>query len=75
MTQVSVYQSQSKLHSVPPPSAGGIEPPTKLKKRGGLTGSQLLVAGKEGGDFFQEVGVQLSHNKLKSEIFNDKKSL
>ena len=75
MTQASVYQSQSKLHSVPPPPLlqGGIEPPTKLKKRGGLTGSQLLVAGKEGGDFFQEVGVQLSHNKLKSEIFNDKK--
>ena len=41
---------------------------------------QLLegVAGKEGGDFFQEgwggmVG-KLSHNKLKSEIINDKKS-
>ena len=40
-----------------------------------MTGSQLLegVAGKEGGDFFQVVGVQLSHNKLKSEILNDKK--
>ena len=36
MSQVSVYQSQSKLHSVPPPFLqGGIEPPTKFKKRGG----------------------------------------
>ena len=38
---------------------------------------QLLegVAGKEGGDFFQE-GLQFSHkNKLKFEILNDKKSL
>ena len=45
MTQVSVSQSHSKLHSVHPTpllSAGGIEPPTKFKKRGGLTGSQLL---------------------------------
>ena len=44
-------------------------------KKGGLKGPQLLegVAGKEGGDLFQ--GVQLSHNKLNSEIFNDKKSL
>ena len=60
----------------PPLSAGGVEPPTKFSKRGGLTGPQLLqgVAGK-GGDFFQ--GVYNSHikNKLKSEIFNDKKSL
>ena len=41
---------------------------------GGLTGPQLLegVAGR-GGDFFQG-GIQLSHNKLKSEIFNDSKS-
>ena len=32
------------------------------------------VAGKEGGDFFQE-WLQFSHkNKLKSEIFNDEKS-
>ena len=27
------------------------------------------------GSFFGREGVQLSHNKLKSEIFNDKKSL
>ena len=43
---------------------------TDIPKGGGLTGPQLLegVAGKE--------GLQFSHkNKLKSEIFNDKKSL
>ena len=67
MTQISVCQSQSKSNSVYPPpflQGGG----------GGLTGPQILegAAWKEGGDFFQ--GVQLSH-KLKSEIFNDKKSL
>ena len=42
-----------------------------------MAGPQLLegVAGKEGGDFFQG-GLQFSHkNKLKSEIFNNKKSL
>ena len=44
--------------------------------RGGLTGPKLLEGDcwEKGGDFFQ--GVQFSHkNKLKSEIFNDKKSL
>ena len=61
----------------PPFLQGWVEPPTKFSKRGGLAGTQLLegVAGKEGGDFFQG-GLQFSHkNKLKSEIFNDKKSL
>ena len=47
MTQVSVCQSQSKLHSVHPllfcrwVGGGGVEPPTKFKK-GGLTGPQRL---------------------------------
>ena len=41
-----------------PLSAGGgegAEPPTKISKRGGLTGPQLLqeVAGKEGVTFFR----------------------
>ena len=56
----------------PPPlsaGGGGVEHPTKFKK-GGLTGPQLL----KGMTFFRE-GLQLSHNKLKPEIFNDKKSL
>ena len=56
---------------------GGVETPTKFSKRGGLTGPQLLegVAGKEGGDFFQGGCNFHIKNKLKSEIFNDKKSL
>ena len=34
------------------------------------------VAGKEQGDFFQGRGLQFLHKKkLKSEIFNDKRSL
>ena len=55
---------------------GGELPTNFSKRRGGLTGPQLLegVAGKEGADFFQEAGLQFScKNKLKSEIFNDKK--
>ena len=51
---------ESDIVNTPPLSAaggrggGGLEPPTKFSKRGGLTGLQLLegVAGKEGGDFF-----------------------
>ena len=56
---------------------GGVEPLIKFSKRRGLTGPQRLEGGcwERGGDFFQ-VGLQFSHkNKLKSEIFNDKKSL
>ena len=49
----------------------GVEPPTKFKKGGDLKGPQLL----EGGCWERGGRVQLSHNKLKSEIFNDKKSL
>ena len=50
---------------------GGGEPPTKFSKKGGLTGPWLL----EGGDFFQ-VGCNFHiKNKLKSEIFNEKKGL
>ena len=61
----------------PPLSAGGVEPPTKYSKRGGLTRPQLSeeVAGKEGDDFFQGGCNFYIKNKLKSEIFNDKKSL
>ena len=69
------------LHSMHhhPPFCRGVEPPTKFSKRGGggLTGPQLLkgVAGKEGGDFFQGGCNFHISNKLKSETFNDKKSL
>ena len=81
-TRLTVMNMHSKLlnsHSVHPPLSDGgrVEPPTKFSKRGGLTGPQLLegVAGKEGVTLIRQ-GLQFSHkNKLKSEIFNDKKSL
>ena len=49
----------------------------KFQKKGGLTGPQLLkgVTGKEGVPFFQEGCTFHKKNKLKSEIFNDKKRL
>ena len=56
----------------------GFEPTTKFSKRGDLTGPQLLKGGcwERGGFFRGRGGVQFSHkNKLKSELFNDKKSL
>ena len=61
----------------PPLSAGGVEPPTKFSKRGGLTGPQLLEGGcwEKGGDLFQGGCNCHIKNKLKSEIFNDKKIL
>ena len=80
MTHVSVCLSQSKLRSVDPPPSfcrGGWVFNQILKMGGGgLTGPQLLEGGcwERGGWIFSG-GVQLSHNKLKSEIFNDKKSL
>ena len=59
-------------HSVHHPFlfGGGVEPPTKFSKKGGLDMTLLLegVAGKEGGDFIQVGGggVQFSHkNKSK----------
>ena len=44
-------------------------------KKGSLTGPQLLegVAGKEGVTFFRGVAI-FTQQKIKSEIFNDKKS-
>ena len=45
---------------------GGVEPPTKFSKRGGLAGPQLLEGGcwERGGYFFQGGGLQLSYKKL-----------
>ena len=57
---------------------GGVEPATKFSTRvGSLEGSLYLegVARKEVGDLFQGVVVFYVKNKLKSEIFNVKKSL
>ena len=59
---------------------GGLSLLPDFQKRGGwgLTGSQFLegVACKEGGDFFPGGELQfLLKNKLKYEIFDDKKSL
>ena len=57
---------------------GGVEPATKFSTRvGSLEGSLYFegVARKEVGDLFQGVVVFYVKNKLKSEIFNVKKSL
>ena len=51
-------------------------PPTKFSKSGGLTGLPLLEGGywERGGDIFQAGGYTFHiKNKLKSEVFNDKK--
>ena len=84
------YKSiSSPSHTVHPPpnlsafwfllgwGRGGVEPPTKFSKTGGLTGPPLLVGvtGKEGSDFFQGGCAFHIKNKLKSEIFDDKKRL
>ena len=69
------------LHSVHPPpflqeGGGGGEPSTKFSKRVSLIGPQLFrggFAGKEGVTFFQRGCNCHIKNKLKSEIFNDKK--
>ena len=56
----------------------GVEPPTKFSKSGDLKRPQMLegVAENEWVTFFRGRELQFSHeNKLKSEIFNDKKSL
>ena len=69
-----------KSHSVHPPaplSAGELSLQPNFQKGGGLTGPQLLEGGcwERGGDFFQGGCNFHIKNKLKSEIFNDKKSL
>ena len=65
-----------QAHSVQPTlSAGEGSAFNQIFKKGGLTGPQLLegVAGKEECDFFQGGCYFHIKNKLKSEIFNDKK--
>ena len=63
-----------------PISAGGVDPPTKFSKKGGLIGPQLLEEScrERGMTFFRGGGRGCNFyikNKLKSEIFNYKKSL
>ena len=60
----------------PPLSAAEeAESPTKFSKRGSLTGLQSLEGGwwGKGGDFIRRVWNFYTKDKLKSEIFNDKK--
>ena len=67
----------ASLHP-PPFSTCGVEPLTKFSKRGGLDRISIFRGGcwEGGGDFFQRGGCSFYiKNKLKSEIFNDKKSL
>ena len=55
---------------------GGVEPPTKFSKSGGLTGPQPLemICWERGSDFFQGEGCNFYiRNKSKSKIFNVKK--
>ena len=59
----------------PPFPLGGTEPPTKFSKREGLTGSKFLeggLLGKRGWPFSGGCNLYIK-NKLRSEIFNDKK--
>ena len=59
-------------------SAGGLSLQPYLEKGGELDRTSTFrggLLGRRGGEFFQGGGEQLSHNKLKSEIFNEKKSL
>ena len=60
-------------HSVHPPLSAGkwVEPLTKLAKKRAEGGGE----GKEGYNFWEGGGLQCLHKKLKSEIFNEKKSL
>ena len=55
----------------------GIEPPIKFSMGGGLTGPQLIKWGcwERGGAFFMGGCSFYIKNKLKSDIFHDKKSL
>ena len=77
--QVSIFY-QKQTHSVHPPFllGGGLNLlPNFQNEGGGLTGPSFLegVGGKEGVTFLRGGGVCNFYitNKLKSEIFNDKK--
>ena len=82
MIQVTreIYRATLEFKSsgcaVHPRFCSWVEPPTKFKKKAGLDKTSTFrggLLGKRGLTFFRGGGVQLSHNNLKSEIFNDKK--
>ena len=77
LTAKPTYGKASIVCTPPLSAAGEVEPPTKFSKRGGLTGPQSLERGwwGKGGDFIRRVWNFHTKDKLKSEIFNDKKSL
>ena len=57
---------------------GGVQPPTKFSKRGGLDRTSTSGGGcweRGGVTFFRGGGCNFHIKKLKSEVFNDKKSL
>ena len=57
-------------------SAEGVEPPAQFSKRGPYRTSIFKEGRWERGDDLFQRGLQFLHkNKLKSELFNDKKSL
>ena len=77
----SEQRSEECCHSVHPPffagGGGEVETPIHFSK-GRLDRTSIFiegVAGKEGGDFFRDNCNFYIKNKLKPEIFNDKKSL
>ena len=76
VSQTSMDDSDHKGNAGQWGGGGRLSLQHNLKKRG-LYRTSIFRGGclKRGGDFFQGKGVQLSHNKLKSQIFNDKKSL
>ena len=74
--------SQNNIVCTPPPflqGGGELNIQPNFQKEGGLDKTSLLEGGcwERGGDFFQgEGGLQFSlKNKLKSEIFNEKKKV
>ena len=60
-----------------PPFCWGVEPPTQFSERRGLGRASIFRGGcwETVGDFFQGPCNVYMKKKLKSEIFNDKKSL
>ena len=75
---VNVTREVHSVHPLlsPPLSDGEVEPPTNFLKKEGLTGSQFLEggAGKDRVTFIEGACNFYTKHKLKSQIFNNKKS-